>query len=234
MFATNSLSANVWDNLNLSNVTLVTNETGFWKNITGQYSSPTIIANGTNTLVTFNWSNSSIEGGTTVGWYLLLIDNSSNINVTRQLNFTVAATVSLSTIIDNVTFGQLSAGQSNWTENSVAGMPRPFIIRNDGNVHLNITVGASDLFITDVNPTANFRFNVTENEIGATLRLDDLVSVWTNMFVASQAGWLANNTNFTDWADELQVHINITVPAAEPGGYRNTTVTFTASQAYRV
>ncbi|MBR9706442.1 hypothetical protein GOV14_05380 [Candidatus Pacearchaeota archaeon] len=81
-----NLSANWSDNYDLNYAWLATNETGAWKNVTGNYESVQNIS-GNNTLSVFNWTNATFALGDFVGWRIYANDSSGNINVTNIMNF---------------------------------------------------------------------------------------------------------------------------------------------------
>jgi PGF-pre-PGF domain-containing protein len=78
-----------WRDGNLSHATLATNETGVWRNITNNYTSPRVMS-GTGMLVNFTWNNSSIvTGGTTIRWRVYANDTYGKENMTDYSSFTL-------------------------------------------------------------------------------------------------------------------------------------------------
>jgi len=143
---------------------------------------------------------------------------------TTQLN--VAVSVAISLPVSTVDFGSMSTSQTNDTSDSIPG---PFEIQNDGNVRVNVTINATDLFSTASNPTANYRFAANTSSEGTCFDTGSSTTAWTNM--PSTATRFLTYLNFTDSCDLAEVEIEVTVPANEPAGAKSSTVTFLASQA---
>jgi hypothetical protein len=169
--------------------------------------------------------------------------------VTGTATVTVATSTVISLPVSTINFGTLSPGeQTNTTE--VGTGPKPIVIQNDGNVDVNLTISATDLFTTvttggpngDGNQTA-YSFNVTWNETGATGSTatgPNNGALFLNVNTSHPGGWrampggtrwLANCTDFRSTKDALNLHINITVPTEEPAGALTSTITILASQS---
>ncbi len=146
---------------------------------------------------------------------------------TGATNVTISASTGISLVVDNVSFGGLpAAGFNDTTDNS----PPPFILRNDGNVYINISVAVSSLWSQAGSPTANFQgmcgnYTTEHNCTGVNNTI-----TYTNL--PTSATRFIGNLNYSAASDEIEFEINITVPTDEPSGYKNSTVTFTAVQAY--
>ena len=143
---------------------------------------------------------------------------------TTQLNVTTSIAISLPT--NTVDFGQMTNLQSNDTTNN---NPPPFRIQNDGNLKVNVTINATDLFSTDANPTANYRFYASASTEGTCYDASASTTSWTNM--PSTATHFLGYLNYTDACDLAEIEIDVTVPGTEPAGAKSSTVTFLASQA---
>ncbi len=218
---------------------LATNETGDWINWTSgrpnPYGSPINISWGANpatgaNITNFTWSNSTLEGNTTIQWKIYYNDSSGNINETNVMNFSLLPTISISTLISTVEFGTLAVGISNYT--AVIGGPLPYAIRNDGNYRANLTIEATSLFQAgNPNPTPFFMFNSSLNETSSVWNdPNDLVGALINISAASSPVKFVTNLNWTDINDEVRCHLNITIPSNESAGGKSAEITFTASQ----
>jgi hypothetical protein len=117
-------------------------------------------------------------------------------------------------------------GESNDT---IDGKPLPFRIRNDGNVKVNITVSSTDLWSSDLNPTSNYQFAANITSQGLTYNNACSLTSFTN--APSVATLFLCFLDFVDSTDEAELEVNVTVPASELDGNKNSTVTFIASQA---
>jgi len=216
---------------------LATNETGEWFNYTNdrpKYGSPINITTNPITganITNFTWSNSTLEGNTTVQWKIYYNDSSGNINETDVFNFSITPTISISTLISTVEFGPLTAGISNYTM-TIDGSPLPFVIRNDGNYRANLTIESTNLFPAgNLNPTLFFMFNSSLNETGSVWNTaTDLINPFTRVAASGSPVKFATNLNWTDINDEIRGHLNITIPVNESAGGKSAEITFTASQ----
>jgi hypothetical protein len=229
-----NLSANVADTVGLSVAFLSTNESGVWVNYTrgDRYGSP-LNMSGTSGTASFIWTNYSLEGGVNIGWIIYVNDTSGNVAQTGQLNFTLLKTISISINPNALEMGKLAPGGYNSTGTTAGYNPLPFVINNTGNFATNVTIGAGDLFQTVANPNIYFQFRSVVNETNSVRNtVLELISSFLNIPATASAVMVANMTNFTEYNNEIRVHINVTVPTNEPPANLTSTVTFTASQAY--
>jgi hypothetical protein len=153
-----------------------------------------------------------------------LISITGMITGTTSVSVGTSATVSLP--VSTVAFGELNPGQFNDTTDN---NPFPFVIQNDGNVNVNVTIGADNLWTTQTNPSTYFRFNSTENETGSVVSTATDLVAWTDMPTSPVN--VVTRLKYPAANDAVNVHINITVPEEEGAGSKSSTVTFTASQA---
>ncbi len=172
---------------------------------------------------------------------------------TGVANVTVVSLVQITLVNDTVTLGALQPGQQNSTfpPAQIKGKPGPFVVNNSGNIDVNITISASQLFST-IAAASNYYMIRCGNASGqATTDLP--YTPWgANCSDASSIGRVNMTINSTGWAamplsapaspnyvnlsfqtlNQIFFHINITVPPAEPVGNKTSTVTFTASAAW--
>ncbi|MFB6199840.1 MAG: LamG-like jellyroll fold domain-containing protein [Candidatus Nanohaloarchaea archaeon] len=84
------LSAEGFDQLNLTKAVLATNETGSWQNHTPRYGSPRKIGSaGTWNRTNFTWQNKSVNGET-VAWKIYFCDSKNQCNATKVKTFKAA------------------------------------------------------------------------------------------------------------------------------------------------
>jgi hypothetical protein len=140
----------------------------------------------------------------------------------------LVATITMPT--STVAFGSMAIGETNTTGDE---SPPPFVVQNDGNVDLNITIGAANLWTATAgaNPSAYFlsMCNATA-EIGTCPAGSN--TTMNGIPATGSPGRIIAYLPWADAADTLQVEINVTVPAAEAGGSKSSEVTLTASHAY--
>ena len=144
-----------------------------------------------------------------------------NVTVNRSLAFTLTPT--------SVNFTGLTQGDS---DNTTDLTPKPFNLTNDGNVLINISIAVTTLWQTAASPTALFQCrcgNTTVDGNCSMLVFPSFNDSFRNCPTATTVF-----IPFLDWDnsnDTNYLHINVTVPSGEPGGFRESTITFTAADA---
>ncbi|MBS3089882.1 LamG domain-containing protein [Candidatus Pacearchaeota archaeon] len=141
----------------------------------------------------------------------------------RTLNIT--ALIMINATVDLVQFGSIDYLAFNDTNDN---SPAPFVIQNDGNTYLNVTVSATQLWRSVNLPSKHYKFkaNFTASEGGAFKWASSTTS-YTNMTSSAQLGIAM--FNYTNVNDTAEFDIYVEVPAGEPAGNRNSTITFDAS-----
>ncbi|MBN2330689.1 MAG: hypothetical protein JXC85_02640 [Candidatus Aenigmarchaeota archaeon] len=126
-----------------------------------------------------------------------------------------------------VNFNDIATGQSNSTSDYD---PHPFVLENNGSTFVNVTVGADALWVYGGFPATTYQVNASDdNETGTLSGTDGYAASFFNM--PASGGNLIQCMNYSDTTDAMNVHISITVPGGETSGYKESTVTFTGSDA---
>ena len=151
---------------------------------------------------------------------------------TGTTTLTVTGTVGLSAPTNTVNLGTLAQFGVN---NTYGDNPPPFVLQNDGNVKLNITVGAADLWSTDVNPTLNYTYNANISAEGTcfdNIANHGSVNISIPMNATGNAFKSIVFLNYTpDNCDSAEIEIAVRVPTLEATGPKSSSVTFTGTQA---
>lgn len=154
-------------------------------------------------------------------------DTFGAVNNTEKTNFTIfTPIISISLVQSTVDFGTMLPNQTNSTSDN---SPYPFEIRNDGNVKVNISVNATDLFPTTPNPTSNYQMAVNSSSEGSPYTSSCSLTSFTNVPSVSTLFIC-----FLDWVnatDQAEMEVEITVPWSEGAGAKNSTIVFIATQA---
>jgi len=141
------------------------------------------------------------------------------------LQRTIASVVSIILRANNTDFGTLNLGQS---KDTVTGGVSPFVLENNGNVLVNITILGNNSPFTSVNLNSTaFQYKARANETGA---FPAGTAQMTYTPVNSTTTNLVKQFNYTDVSDDLLVDINITVPFDEGAGTKSANITFTAGR----
>ncbi len=164
----------------------------------------------------YNWSVRAYDGEDYSSWSSF-----------RRIN--ISALIEVSLPVNSIEFGTLAHLSTNETSDD---SPAPFLIQNDGNVLVNVTIGATNLWSTAQNPSVYYQFKIANYTAeNASFNWVRSIVTYTNMFSdvsPSLAIAYLNNTNATDTAE---IDINVTVPANEGPNAKSSSVTLTASLA---
>lgn len=139
-------------------------------------------------------------------------------------NVTVTSTTYISLPIATIDFGPLDNNQNN---NTLDDSPGPFELQNDGTVNVNVTIGATDLFSSSVNPNSTYQFACGTGEISCPT---GSVTSFIDMPATASPLQIIADLPFANSGDQVEVDINVTVPGDEPAGGKTSTVTFVATE----
>jgi len=163
----------------------------------------------------YNWSVRANDG---VGW--------GSWSSVRHLNVTAEVDVNLS--VDDISFGSLGLGD---IENTSDNSPGPFVLDNDGNVVINVSINSSQLWNTQSSDSSYYQFkvdNVTGEE-GAFSWLLSIVS-WFDMPITGEV-IAVGELNYSDGDDSVETDIRLEVPSGEAPGVKSATIIFTGELA---
>jgi hypothetical protein len=165
-------------------------------------------------------------------WSVTAIDNSTNGETafgTRSnvSNITIDSFVSLNLITSSIDFGVLQLGEN---KNTTDDDPPPFLIENDGNVFVNISIYAnSSLFASAANPTDKFQYKV-DNYTSELYSFDYFnINTTTQFSNFTSSGVLSIvNHSYEDSNDTVEIDIKAQVPLDEPAGTKTAGIVFEA------
>jgi len=106
-----------------------------------------------------------------------------------------------------------------------------FVVENDGNCEINLTINGSDFWPTVPNPTSNYNFKTEPNVTGSYV---EGTSSWTQVPVTSTAdhvGWLLHNNITNLDKNRTDIYFNITVPVDYGAGQLSSTVWITGEES---
>jgi len=162
-------------------------------------------------------------------WTVRANDGTDNSSWSETRNITVQS-VSIIEVTGTVNFLTLSIGQ---VEDTTDDSPTPFIVENDGNVDVNVSVYAqSDLWITQKINTSSFQYIVANYtpENGSFNYDESNTSTWVNMpgIDYTAAIEAIKVLNYTDVNDRAELEIRLQVPVIEPPGGVSSVIVFKA------
>ena len=148
---------------------------------------------------------------------------------TKLRNLSLQAYLSISLPNSSVNFS--SIGYQDWNDTS-DNSPWPLSVQNDGNAFVNVSLSASNLWNTAINPTAYYQFKA-DNVSGenGSFRWSLSPSTYTNVTADGEPVICLAELNWTDTRDWAEIDLNVTVPNNEGSGPRNSIITFIASLA---
>ena len=158
--------------------------------------------------------------------------------VARKINISAVIDISLPT--DYIDFGFKNVSYTPvYQDNTTDDSPAPFVIQNDGNALVNITINASDLWTSVSGASDYYKFKV-DNVSGEEGAFDWAHSntSWAQM---PNASWepspnvilpvIISELNYSADKDSAEIDIHIQVPPNEWPGLRKSTIYFTSSLA---
>lgn len=139
---------------------------------------------------------------------------------------TVATSTAITLPVSTVAFGTMSSGETNDTKDDA---PPPFQVQNDGNVPVNISIRATNLFSSaNPNPTAFFRYacgNITTEFNCTPLSQLTYANIPANTSTAALAVF---NLTYEDTKDLVEIDINVTIASNETAGAKSSSVSIEA------
>jgi hypothetical protein len=160
-------------------------------------------------------------------WMVRAFDGLNYSNWSERWNFTIESQIILTLVNDNVSFGVQTRGEIiNTTDNN----PQPFILRNDGNVPINIiNISAQDELWEQPSaamPSRYFQYKVDEREAEPdSFNKTESRMNWTEIGNYTSA-IVIYQISHQDGHDEAEVDILIEVPWDEPPGAKTTSLNF--------
>ncbi len=160
-------------------------------------------------------------------WSIRAYDEQDYSAWTDFFRVNISSLIQMSLPNSSINFGQISQfGTNDTSDNS----PLPFLIQNDGNSFVNVTIGATDLWRSQANPSTNYQFKI-DNYTLENGSFNWVLSkfTYTNITLTASPILAIARLNYTNATDTAEIDINVTVPLQEAAGARNSTVTFTGS-----
>ncbi len=158
-------------------------------------------------------------------WTVSACDTYDACNTSDIWNFTIDSIALIELIVNSTSFGEISTGSSNDTTDF---SPVPLVIRNTGNVLVNITINATQFFTSVALGASNYQFKVANNETGSINTACSQNASFANM-PATPANAVCNLT-YNDSNDEARIHLAILVPNDESPGTKSSSIQFTPTQ----
>jgi hypothetical protein len=161
-----------------------------------------------------------------VGIYPVKVNSTySGIYGENETDLTVEPYVYVSLPISTVDFGAVDLLSTYSTESD---SPEPFLVQNDGNVAVNVTIYGTDFWQRAPNPTDMYQFKCRANT--SSCPVGSAVD-WTNIPNSTSPATIVANLSYAIGANQVKSDIKITVPLSEPAGPENSILYIIANQA---
>jgi hypothetical protein len=136
-------------------------------------------------------------------------------------NHTVSSLQAIQLTSNSIDFKQLIPGNINDTTNNA---PSPFVLRNTGNIDVNVTINASKSpFELQPLNTKYFQAETSNYESGSIDIVNSQI-IW--MYLKGEATSFIKGFNWEDGYDEARIDIKVEVPEGEPVGTKDSSITF--------
>jgi len=157
-------------------------------------------------------------------WKVRAFDGTQYSDWSAIFNFTLESYLAVSLIVNSTDFGNMEPYDTNDTSDDD---PNPLVMENLGNLGANVTITGTQLFTLGGFPSEYYQFKIGINETDSfdttksTMNYTNMTSTSSNIDTA-ELDW--HNLN-----DTAELDINVTVPATEPTGTKNSIITITVS-----
>jgi len=160
---------------------------------------------------------------TDYNWTVSACDIYDECNTSTIFSFRINSTMNLELIINQTSFGSMKNDENNDTTDD---SPTPLVVRNTGNVLLNVTINATALFTSVSMNTYYYQFKADENETGS---YDTGCSQTSFANMSTLPKTIFCNLSYEDANDEGEIELNITVPPKEGAGTKSSVIKVTPS-----
>jgi hypothetical protein len=157
-------------------------------------------------------------------WTVTACDPYTACNTSNISNFNITQILGLDLPVNITSFGNMTLGENNDTTDN---NPVPLIANNSGNVIINVTINATSLFSSIGMNQYNYMYEGAANETGS-FNTSCSTTTYTAMDNASKK-MLFCNLSYEPTNNSGKIHLNVTVPLAEPGGTKISTIEVTAT-----
>ncbi|MBI3623555.1 S8 family serine peptidase [Candidatus Pacearchaeota archaeon] len=165
----------------------------------------------------YNWSVRAWDGDDYSPW-------------TAPRRIDISSLVSVNLTRDKINFGLMLPTEINDTTDN---NPQPLLMENIGNVPVNVTINATDLWTNPAfrNPSQYYRYKINNSlEIGSFNWLQSQTS-WRNVTNSSTQELAISSLNWSDSNDSASIDIYIQVPKDEIAGVKSSLINFLATRS---
>ena len=144
----------------------------------------------------------------------------------RMLN--VSSLISINLTNKFINFSSMIKNEENDTTDD---NPLPFVIENDGNDFVNVTVNATNLWNTVLNPSTYYQYSVNNTPELYSFNWTLSKTSWTFVPDILTLERAVVHLNWSNETDSAEVDIYVKAPIDEGAGTKSSLITFTASRS---
>ncbi|MEK6918125.1 MAG: S8 family serine peptidase [Nanoarchaeota archaeon] len=146
-----------------------------------------------------------------------------------EWRFNVSSVIDINLTNRLINFGSMLPNDNNDTSDD---SPWPFKLENIGNSLVNVSINATNLWITQPNPSGYFQYKFDNRSEPGSFNWSSSQITWKNVPTQGEVKDVLSRLNWQDANDVAEIDINVTVPGAQEGtGVRSSIINFTASLA---
>jgi len=153
-------------------------------------------------------------------WRVRAFDGFDYGNYSVYRNFTINSLIIGSLLVNFIDFGIMDVLES---RNTSLDNPPALLLRNDGNVDVDVQVKSSDLWASVFNPSQYYQYKIRENKTNSFNKNESTVNFafMPTMYAVVDISRL----RYKDVSDDAKIDLLLTVPSDEPSGVKNSTIT---------
>ncbi len=159
-------------------------------------------------------------------WRVRAEDNTEFGEFTGENNFTVDSLISFSLPTSTIEWGSQAPNQEITTAD---GTPAPMRGENTGNILLNVSINATQLFNGTALNNSAYQFMIREN-LTSSYNLTLSAGNWTNMSKRLHSVVHVVRLNWQNVNDDFLFDLNLTIPSDERAGTKTSIIDFTVEQ----
>nr|MBA4404712.1 hypothetical protein [Nanoarchaeum sp.] len=159
-------------------------------------------------------------------WKVRSYDGTSYSAYTSIWDLTVDSYLDIRAVNDTIDFGTLGPSISDNTSDNI---PLPFLIENNGNTLMNVSLDSTELFVQAPLPSSNYRFKIDNSSEVISFNWLTSLFDWTDI----PSGMISaiDSLKYQNATDTAEVDILVIIPNDELAGAKQANITFTASLA---
>ncbi len=161
---------------------------------------------------------------TPYNWTVAACDSYDACNTSIMFNFTISSQANLILLVNFSNFSNMSIGQTKDTTGHTP-FPSQLVVKNIGNVLINVTINATALFSSVSMNTSYYQFEASVNKTGSFNSTCSVTSFISMNFTAKNMMCNLSYENNTPLGNSTgNIELSLTVPNSEPPGPKSSNI----------